>query len=153
MLQTNFTKFLSKKVAASRYSPWCHKKSSQIQRLGIHVYVFVAIAAKYPFYHWSNPPPPCQVLSVFHWPPSPWRHLWKPPYCNCKKGKNDFEKSMTTLVPQPLKDYYDLSSPKDKVTPTTKKIKCTLYYLPVLFIAFWWQITSTVTLHNFGQVT
>ena len=45
---------------------------------------------------------------------------------------------MTAIVPQPLKDYYDLSSPKDKVTPTTKKkIKCTLYYLPVLFIAFW----------------
>ena len=58
-------------------------------------------------------------------------------YCNCKKGKNGFEKSMTAIVPQPLKDYYDLSSPKDKVTPTTKKIKCTLYYLPVLFIAFW----------------
>ena len=110
LLRTNFTKFLSKKVGASRYLPNAHFGTiknhvgqnctigRQIQKLGILVFVFFAIVAKCPFLLTSSlvkpPLPPMSGFVSISLTPPPllgcWRHLWKPPNAprNCISPKN-----------------------------------------------------------------
>ena len=96
LLRTIFTKFISKKVTASRNLPNAHFGTiknhvgqnctigRQIQKLGILVFAFVAIAAKCPFLLTSSlvkPPSPMSGFVSISLTPLPplgcWRHLWK----------------------------------------------------------------------------